>query len=108
MFIGDQINSDYNVNNPFPFVNTPETTPFSANRNLYETMRNDANNKYDQARKMIYVSMVNRMFSAFEAMFSAKKNNNNSSVLSSLSAEASLKSLYVKRDTPYITLSMKF
>lgn len=101
--------SDYNVNNIFLRVNSPEQVPFSANRNTYETMRDDANNKYSQARKMIYVSMLNRIFSGFEAMITAKRNNQKSgSLLSSVSAEASFKSLYVKRDTPYITLSMKF
>ncbi len=101
--------SDYNANNPFPRVNVSEQVPFSANRNAYEIMRDDANNKFSQARKMIYVSMLNRIISGFEAMITAKKNNKNSnSGFSSVSAEASFKSLYVKRDTPYITLSMKF
>lgn len=100
----------YSLNNPFPRV-MGDSVPCSANRLLYETMRDDANNKYDQARKMVLVSMLNRMVSAFEAMITAKKNNSNnsgSSILSSFSAETSFKSIYVKRDTPYITLSMKF
>ncbi|HDL01118.1 MAG TPA: hypothetical protein ENH23_02685 [candidate division Zixibacteria bacterium] len=102
---------DYNSIDSFPRVNTPATVPYSANRFKYETMRNDANNKYDQARKMIYVSMLNRMISAFEAMIAAKKSNrnrNDSSLLSSLSAEVSYRSYYVRRDTPFFNLSMKF
>ncbi len=102
---------NYSLNNPFPAIFGAENIPYSANRNLYETMRNDANNKYDQARKMIYVSMLNRLFSAFEAMISAKNYNKtvvNKSLLSTISAKVSYKSLYVKRDTPFLTLSMKF
>ena len=100
---------DYSSVNPMDRV-IGSGIPYSPHRELYETMRDDANNKYDQARKMIYVSMINRMFSAFEAMISAKKHNRKSddNLLSSISAEASFKSVYVKRDTPFITLKMKF
>ncbi len=112
MLLSDStVYGDYSLNNPFPVLNSQENIPFSARRNAYEIMRDDANNKYSQARKMVYVSMINRMFAAFEALIAAKRNNRNSdggSILSSLSAEASFKSSYVKRDTPYITLSMKF
>ena len=107
--LNDSTFEDYSALNPFPRV-IGSGVPQSAYRTTYETMRDDANNKYDQARKMIYVSMLNRMISAFEAMISAKKNNNKSTggLLSSLSAEASYKSFYVKRDTPFLTLKMKF
>ncbi len=99
---------DYDAINYFQQV-VGAGVPDSPRRTAYEIMRDDANNKYDQARKMIYVSMLNRMFSAFEAMIAAKKHNKKSGASSSnLSAEVSLKNYYVQRDTPFITLKMKF
>ena len=85
--------------------------PYSANRFTYEQMRNDANDKYDQARNMVYVSMANHVISAFEAMIAAKKSKNGNtgnSILSRVDLSASLRSYNEKRDTPYLTCKVKF
>ncbi|KAA3636307.1 MAG: hypothetical protein DWP97_03020 [Calditrichaeota bacterium] len=85
--------------------------PYSANRFTYEQMRNDANDKYDQARNMVYISMANHVISAFEAMIAAKKYRNgdsDNSLLSRINLKASLRSYNEKRDTPYLTCKVKF
>lgn len=88
------------------------TTPQSANRNTYNIMRGDANKKYDKATKILFVVMGNHLASAFEALISTKKLNKKlnptSGVLGNVKMKASLKSMYAKRDTPYVTLSYKF
>ncbi|UCD63679.1 MAG: hypothetical protein JSW34_13190 [Candidatus Zixiibacteriota bacterium] len=93
-------------------VNTPETTPYSANRLHYESRRNDANNAFDRATRMIFVSMVNRIFSAFEALYTTSKINREArqadTVFSQLRFSAKLKSYHVKRDTPFLTVTYKF
>ena len=103
---------DYNISNPFPFLSEKVNVPYSAHRFEYETMRNDANNKFDRARRMIYVSMLNRIISGFEAMLTAKKINNQnqsgSSILSHVSLNASIRSFNDVSDTPYLTCNIKF
>ena len=104
---------DYSSNNPFPELNSPENIPFSANRVVYEGLRNDANNKYDAARRWIYVSMINHLVSAFDALFSAKKINNEqletgNSFLSRVSVHTKLKSFHAYSDTPYVTCKLTF
>lgn len=88
------------------------TVPYSANRLHYETMRNDANNAYDRATRMIFVSMANRLVSAFEALFTTKSNNKKlraqSDEFGRLKVKARLRSFYAKNDTPYITVTWKF
>lgn len=104
---------DFDINNPFPRVNESANVPYSARRFAYEQMRHDANNKFDQARRMIYVSMVNRLISAFEAMVHARKlnerhNDSEGTILSNLSLKASLRSYNASKDTPYLTCRIKF
>ncbi|MEW5795471.1 MAG: hypothetical protein AB1772_03835, partial [Candidatus Zixiibacteriota bacterium] len=87
------------------------TTPRSANRLQYETMRDDANKKYDKGRTMTYLAILNHVVSGFEAFFSAKKHNREqggSSVFSDIDVDLSLKSYHSRRDTPYVKLSYKF
>jgi hypothetical protein len=88
------------------------TTPQSANRTTYNTMRGDANKKFDKATKILFVVMGNHLASAFEALISTKKLNKRlnpaSGVLGNVKVKASLKSMYAKRDTPYVTFSYKF
>lgn len=102
---------DYN-GSAAPRIVTDATTPNSAKRLQYETRRNDANNKYDQARKMVYVVLINRLVSSFEAMFHARSLNKdahtNGNVFSSLKFRAKLASYQTKRDTPFVTVSFKF
>ena len=88
------------------------TTPSSARRMIYEGMRDDANSKYDRADKMIMIAIVNRLFSGFEAFFSARKINQRltggSSTFSRIDVDVSLKSYHARRDTPYMKLTYKF
>lgn len=98
-----------------PPVNAEVNIPYSANRDTYETMRNDANDKYDDARRMIYVSILNRLISGFEAMFSAKKHNSRhdgdvggADDFSAISVDAKFRSYYEAMDTPYITFKLRF
>jgi len=102
---------DY-ANDPAVAVTGDDTTPYSARRVIYEGMRNDANRKYDKATKLVIVSLVNRVVSAFEAMFSAQKFNRSlgsgSSPFARVKVQMSLKSYNSRRDTPYVKLSYKF
>lgn len=88
------------------------TTPTSDRRMVYEEMRNDANNKYDRADKMIFIAIINRLVSGFEAFFSARKINSRNAVgtsaFSRIDVDVSLKSYHSRRDTPYMKLSYKF
>ena len=108
----DSTLDDYSLGNPPPRIVSDATTPYSDNRIHYENRRNDANKKYDQARKMVYVALINRLVSAFEAMFYAKKANKSvktkSNEFSSVKFSAKLKSFNSKRDTPYVSLTYKF
>ncbi len=89
-----------------------ETTPYSANRVFYETRRNDANNAYDKATRMVYVALANRMVSAFEALFATKSRNNklhkSDDIFGHVGVKPSLRSLNGPKDTPYLTLTYKF
>jgi hypothetical protein len=86
--------------------------PFSARRFVYEEMRNDANNKFDDANRMIIVSIVNRLISGFEALLSAKSHNSNLTRASvsppRLKVRAQLKSVYEWNDTPYLNIAWRF
>ncbi len=94
-----------------------DSIPTSANRNWYENRRHDANNKFDQAKKMIMVSLVNHVVSAFEALYRTKKLNGQSEEKKdefganndmSWKFSAKLKSYHSRRDTPYVSVTVKF
>ena len=95
-----------------PPITGDSTTPSSANRMIYEGMRDHANNKYDRADKMIIVALINRLVSGFEAFFSARKINDRlfggTSGFSKLDVDVSLKSFNSRRDTPYVKLAYSF
>lgn len=97
---------------PPPRIIDDATTPYSARRFAYERMRDDANNKYDRATRMIFVSLANRLISAFEAYFVTKGRNNKireaGEDFARLNMKAELKSYYTKSDTPFFTLTYKF
>ena len=102
----------YSMSDPPDTVLGAETVPFSANRLHYETRRNDANNAYDRATRMIFVSMANRLISAFEALFTTRSNNRKlrayDGEFGRIKVRTSLKSYYAKSDTPFITVTCKF
>lgn len=87
------------------------TIPYSARRLTYETMRDDANKKYQNATNMVMVSLANHLISAFEAYFSVKAQNSkkgSSSGFGSLDFDASLKSYSDKGDTPFFSVGYSF
>ena len=111
VLIGDSLD-DYSSINPPPRITGDSTTPNSDNRMTYEGMRDDANKKYNKADKMIFVAIMNRLVSGFEAFFSARKINKRiiggTSAFSRVDVDVSLKSYHSRRDTPYMKLSYRF
>jgi hypothetical protein len=120
-FNGNTIN-DYSDLNPPDRITGDALAPNSARRDQYETMRNDANNQFDKATKMVMLSMVNRLVSGLEAYFVTKKRNRNvtnsddeftrhikpSKSLASWKVSPKLKSIHSRRDTPYLKVTYKF
>jgi hypothetical protein len=106
--------NDYDtINKPVEIVEgRSSTVPYSAYRIKYEKMRNDANNYYDKATRMMVVSIANHIISAFEAYFVTKKRNKKvqSSIIdmTRVKMKVDLKSYYTWRDTPFFTVSYKF
>lgn len=85
--------------------------PYSANRFTYETMRHNANNKFNSADKWLIVSMANHLISAFEAMISARSKNKNSigsGEFGRVTVRADLRSFATRHDTPYVRCSYAF
>ena len=103
---------NFDATNTPPRIVDAASTPYSSNRLAYEQMRDDANTKYDQATRMVAVSLINRVFSAFEAYFVTKSQNNKirstNMSFSSIKLNAKLKSYHTKRDTPFITFTYQF
>lgn len=111
--IDEKYLDDYSENDPPPYVNVDENIPHSDRRLIYEQQRKDTDGRYKRARRMIFVSMANRLISAFEALIAAKRNNKQienqgGSTLAGVSMKASLKSYYAGQDTPFVTLTVKF
>lgn len=103
----------YSASTPPPPITSAATVPYSALRFQYETMRNDANNAFDKAKRMVFVSLANRVVSSFEALFAAKKHNREA--LAEVTdpkpyfrVKASLKSVYSRRDTPWVKVTYHF
>jgi len=103
---------NYDAINPPPTITNEVFAPVSVRRVAYEGMRHDANEKYDQARKMVAVAIVNHLVSGFEALFAANRYNkqvaSNDTEFARLDFQASLKSYSANRDTPFVQLSYKF
>jgi len=100
----------FSVDNPMPRV-LGDSIPVSEHRIYYENRRNAANDKYDQARKMIFISLANRLISAFDALLITKsrnKSNKGDDEFSSIKVNAKLKSYNAKSDTPFVTFTYKF
>ncbi len=111
---GDTLYSDvyYDSAHAPPVPADSTTTPSSARRLAYEGMRENANKKYDRATRMLFVSIANRLFSAFEAYFTTKSRNNKIKRetwdLTRFNVRTRLKSYYSFGDTPFVTLAYKF
>jgi hypothetical protein len=108
---GDSL-SDFDESNPPPKILSEETTPYSARRFEYETMRLDANNKFNDANKMITVAIINHLISGFEAYFMTRHRNkraeDNTNVFSRIHFEAGMKTLYTYKDTPFFKMNYQF
>jgi hypothetical protein len=93
-------------------ITSSATTPYSSRRFYYEGIRNDANNNFDNATRMVFFSMANRVISAFEALFTTRSINKKSraeeNTFGDIKIKARLKSYYAYSDTPYITATFKF
>ncbi|MBN1211563.1 MAG: hypothetical protein JXA92_03220 [candidate division Zixibacteria bacterium] len=105
---GDSL-GDFDESNPPPRIVSDETTPYSSLRFEYETMRADANDKFNDANKMITVAIINRIISGFEAYFMTRHRNkqadNGSNVFSRIHFEAGMKTFYTYKDTPFFKMS---
>ncbi|PWB69919.1 hypothetical protein C3F09_09945 [candidate division GN15 bacterium] len=91
--------------------------PTSLNRNQYETMRYNANQKFSDARKMIMLALGNRLVSAFEAFISAKRSHNakpaggegtGNPEFSHWKFSGRVKSVHARYDTPYLKVTYGF
>ena len=108
--LNGQVYADWNTNPPIAVIGDT-TVPTSARRLLYETMRFDANKKFDKANKMLMMVFANHLISAVEAFLSTKKRNESNSFdpeFSRLNVETNIKSTYGWRDTPYLSVGYKF
>ncbi|MCB2229343.1 hypothetical protein KQH82_01420 [bacterium] len=103
---------DYSVDNPMPAITGVSLTPQSTLREEYETMRADANSKLEDARKMVMVSIFNRIVSGLEAYFGAKRHNNSLQAFGAadpkIEVRASLESYNSRRDTPFLHVAWHF
>ncbi len=109
--LNDRSFDEFSAANPPPRI-IGDSIPATANRLTYETMRNDANNKYNDATKMIYVAMANHLIAAFEAFFMTKHLNSEAARtradFASIKIQAKLRSFYETMDTPYLAFTYKF
>jgi len=109
--LNDSVLEDYD-STTIKKIASDDTTPYSALRFEYETMRADANDKFNDANKMITVAIINRIISGFEAYFMTrhrnKKADDGSNVFSRVHFEAGLKTLYTYKDTPFFKMSYQF
>ncbi|RKX26822.1 MAG: hypothetical protein DRP45_02600 [Candidatus Zixiibacteriota bacterium] len=103
---------DRDSTNTVPISNDPNSTPYSAKRFYYESLRHDANQKYGRATKMIAVSMANRLISAFEAYFVVRHHNSKTpdqdNAFARLNVSAELKTFHTAADTPFLNVAYKF
>ena len=109
--LNDSVLEDYD-STTIKKIASDDTTPYSALRFEYETMRADANDKFNDANKMITVAIINRIISGFEAYFMTrhrnKKADDDSNVFSRVHFEAGLKTFYTYKDTPFFKMSYQF
>jgi hypothetical protein len=89
------------------------TIPYSANRLHYEGMRHDANSKFTKATTMLFGTLLNHVVSAFEAYITTRRHNQGhgsgpTEFSSRIQVNAQLKSIYARRDTPYLKVTYKF
>ncbi len=94
-----------------PRVINSQSTPRSLRRDQYETMRDNANKKLDNADKMIMIALANRVIAAVEAFIYTKNKNGQvqkPGEFSNWKIKPTFKSYNSRRDTPYVQVTMKF
>lgn len=100
----------FSVSNPPDSLS--QSIPYSQNRFVYENMRNSANNAYDKATRMLYVSLANRLISALEAYITTKNRNRSVSVgddeFGRINIDPGLRSIHSFSDTPYLVVSYRW
>jgi len=110
--LNDSTLSDYDATNPPPRITNKSLRPYSALRDQYEEMRDDANNSFDKANRMIIVGIVNRLISGFEAYFVTKSQENTISTFGKavqrVKIRADVRSYNEWRDTPYVNIAYRF
>lgn len=92
-------------------ISVADEVAFSANRFIYENMRLDANNKFDDARKILMVGVFNRVISSVSAFIATNNKNkhaNSPDSEFSFNLKVDLKSVYSKYDTPRLNLRYSF
>jgi hypothetical protein len=108
----DSTIDDFGPGSPQLRIIREEDAPFSARRLVYEDMRDDANNKYDKARRMIAVSIINRLVSSLEAYFVTKHINSRRGdgrkPYTRVKVRTQLRSYNEALDTPYLNFAYKF
>lgn len=83
-------------------------TVMTPNRLQYETMRDKANDKLDQANKFIIVAMANHLLSAFDAALAASRFNKNKTGDNWLSVRAEMKKFSQIEEVPIIRFTYHF
>jgi len=101
----DYWDPDVNANPYAPYGDLTLMTPM---RQQYETMRDKANNKLDQANKFIIVAMVNHLLSAFDAALAASRFNKSKTGDNWLSVNAEMKQFTESEEVPIVRFTYHF
>ncbi len=110
---GETLDS-FSVTDPPPRIKPaePPTVPQSAMRDMYNTMRFNADEKYDNSTKMLYVIIANHLVSAFEAYLTTRSINEgldkDPSEFSRIKVTPELRSYHSWKDTPMVRFSYQF
>jgi hypothetical protein len=107
---GRTLDSFLIVGDTMPRITDHQFAPQSVFRDQYEIMRHEADNKFGAANRWVIVSLANHVISAFDALLSAKRRNNQggSGEFGRVKVKAELRSFYAHRDTPYLRFSYAF
>lgn len=105
--------NDYRQQNDYPpRVEGAADVPISENRQIYEDMRDAANDEYSTSLRYVFVIMANHLVSAFEAYFTTKRHNNalryEQEFAQRVNFDATVKSYHTWKDTPYLSFTYKF
>ncbi|MBI5268013.1 MAG: hypothetical protein HY851_12365, partial [candidate division Zixibacteria bacterium] len=100
----------FSATSPMDSINVNHPAPTSNLRFQYETMRHEANKKFDAADRWVMVALANHLISAFDALLTAKRKNNQGGAgeFGRVKIKADLRTIYAYRDTPYLRCSYAF